>query len=293
MAENPSSRNTESNTYIIDTENAAEMARLLDQERLFTEAMGGPFSERDKEEMANIHDILDIACGPGGWVLDVARTYPHIQVTGADISPSMIHYAQAQAEAQQLPNAHFRVMSAMEPFTFPDNSFDIVNARAIVGFMPRSYWPTFLQECKRILRPEGIIRLTEGEMGFGTTPAFETLVSKGIEAIFRVGQSFSSTGRHLGITPVLSRLIREAGFEHVQAQAYAIDHSYGTKAYRGFTEDYKMMFSLGRNFYLKTQILTPEEFDQLYAQVLEELASPDFSAIAYLLNSWGEKPREA
>ncbi len=293
MAQTNSSHDAEKNTYVIDTEHVAEMARLLDQERLLTEAMGGPFSERDKEEMTDIQHILDIACGPGGWVLDVARTYPHVDVTGIDISKAMINYAQAQAVAQQISNAHFQVMSAMEPLAFADNSFDIVNARAIVGFMPRRYWPTFVQECKRILRPKGVLRLTEIDLGFGTTPAFETLMSKGIEAIFRVGQSFSGTGRHLGITPVLGRLLREAKFEHIQTQAYAIDHSYGTKAYKGFTEDYRMMFALGRDFLLRTKVVTPAEFDQLYVQALEELQSPEFCALGYLLNVWGEKPAEA
>ena len=58
------------NTYFIDAEDAAEMARLTHQDRLLTKGMGGLFP--DSFDLSEVHDILDIACGPGGWVLDVA-----------------------------------------------------------------------------------------------------------------------------------------------------------------------------------------------------------------------------
>src|SRR5437868_6919476 len=88
------------NPYFIDAENAAEMTRLTKQHRLTTTNMGGLFPEREKSEIASMHDILDIACGPGSWVLDVAYEYLKIQVTGIDISPVVIGYARAQAKGQ-------------------------------------------------------------------------------------------------------------------------------------------------------------------------------------------------
>src|SRR5258708_3157755 len=53
--------------YVIDAENAAEMARLLLQDQLLTRAMGGPLAEQ--VDMSQVHRVLDIGCGPGGWVL--------------------------------------------------------------------------------------------------------------------------------------------------------------------------------------------------------------------------------
>ena len=55
---------TNENTYILDAESATEMARLINQDRMLTEGMGGLFPERD--DVSSMHDILDIACGPGG-----------------------------------------------------------------------------------------------------------------------------------------------------------------------------------------------------------------------------------
>ncbi len=67
---------------------------------------------------------------------DVAHTYPEIEVTGIDISHNMIAYARAHAEVRGLTNAHFQVMNALEQLDFPDASFDLVNARAALGFVP-------------------------------------------------------------------------------------------------------------------------------------------------------------
>src|SRR5712692_10065354 len=90
-------------SYIIDAESGAETARLMYQDRLTTRVMGGIFAELP--DLSTVHDILDIACGPGGWVLDVAFEYPKTNVVGIDISRTMIEYAAAQACSQGLENA--------------------------------------------------------------------------------------------------------------------------------------------------------------------------------------------
>ena len=164
-------RQEEENTYILDAESATEMARLSKQDRLITKGMGGLFSERD--DIAGRHDILDIACGPGAWVIEVAYSYPHIHVVGGDISRTMITYARTQASVQGLTNADFYVMDVLKRLDFPDNSFDFVNARLMAAFMPIEAWPGFMQECLRITRPAGIIRLSECEMALTNSPAFE------------------------------------------------------------------------------------------------------------------------
>ena len=76
----PASDENSENTYIIDTESATEMARLIDQSRCMNEAMGSLFP--DKIDLSGIHTVLDVACGPGEWVQEVASLYPHITLVG-------------------------------------------------------------------------------------------------------------------------------------------------------------------------------------------------------------------
>ena len=144
------------NTYFIDPESGAEMARLMDQDRLMTKGMGGLFPERF--DLSTMHRLLDIGCGPGGWALEVAYAHPGIEVVGIDISLTMVEYARAQARVQGLDNAHFRVMDATKLLDFPSATFDLVNGRLLVGFMPKAAWPTLIRECLRISRPGGAAR---------------------------------------------------------------------------------------------------------------------------------------
>ncbi|MBV9232165.1 MAG: class I SAM-dependent methyltransferase, partial [Chloroflexi bacterium] len=137
------------NTYMIDPENSVEMARLMRQDHLVTQGMGGLFPEGT--DLTDVHSILDLACGPGGWVLETAFAHSDIEVVGVDISERMIAYACAQAKVQVLENASFRVMNILKPLDFPDASFDLVNARVISTFMLPDAWPQLIQECIRIL----------------------------------------------------------------------------------------------------------------------------------------------
>lgn len=59
------SPNQPENTYVIDAESAAEMARLMRQDQLMTAGMGGIFPEQI--DLSGVQRVLDLACGPGGW----------------------------------------------------------------------------------------------------------------------------------------------------------------------------------------------------------------------------------
>jgi ubiquinone/menaquinone biosynthesis C-methylase UbiE len=285
-----SSHNHTNNTYVIDAEDGAEMVRLIDQDRLITKAMGGLFSERN--DLSTIFDVLDIGCGPGGWVLDVASHYPQIEATGIDISTNMITYAQAYAQVAQLPNTHFQVMNALQPLNFPDASFDLVNARTIVGFVYPGTWPKLIAECQRILRPGGILRLTEPEHGFSNKAGMETLYALLNRAAFLAGRSFSPTGAHLGITPMLEYLLRTGGFHSIGSRAHVLNFSYGTPAHLPVYEDLKIAFQLLQPFLVSMNVAPKEEIGHLYTQTMNEMQEEDFCALWYFLTAWGEKPKE-
>jgi ubiquinone/menaquinone biosynthesis C-methylase UbiE len=277
------------NNYFIDIESTTEMARLINQDRLFTENMGGLFPEL--QDISSMHDILDIACGPGGWILDVATVFPEIRAVGIDVSHTMIEYARASAWSRGLDNASFLVMEALEPLEFADDSFDMVNARSIIGFMPRTAWPGLIQECMRITRPGGIIHLTEFDT-YGTTniSAVEKMNEIGLRAFKLAGRSFSPDGRSLGITPMLGRFLRDAGCINIQKKAHAFDFSMGTEAYEAMYDNTQVIFKLSHPFLVKMKVATQEELDMLYRQALGEMMSDDFCGVWFYLSVWGEKP---
>lgn len=285
----PTEQPQNESSYIIDAESAAEMARLVSQDQLTTKSMGGVLPEQT--DLSGIHRVLDIACGPGGWVLDVAFEHPDIQVVGIDISQTMVEYARVRSKVQKLENASFKVMNALKPLDFPDASFDLVNARAIAGFILPASWPAFLQECMRITRPGGIIRLTEtDDFGTSNSPALEKFTKLAVHIGHLAGRTFNPEARGGAVTPMLGHFLRKAGYKNIKKRAHVIDYSSGEEAHDGVYRDLMVAFQLLQPFLTKMGFISQEELEQLYQQVLTEMASHDFCALWYLLTVWGQKP---
>src|SRR2546429_592393 len=272
--------------YFNDPENVAEMARLLGQDHYITKGMGGLLSERS--DLSSIHRILDVACGPGGWALALASTYPEIEVVGGDISRAMISYANTQVRVQGLNNASFQVMDIQKPLNFPDSSFDLVNAR-FINFLPAAAWPELMHEFGRITRPGGTIRLTESEWWYYTnSPALEDLNAMIISALKLQGESFSQ--RFTGVLPMLGRFLLDAGCASVHYKSHVIDYSVGTEAHEGFRRDAAVVFKLFQPFIVRMGVATQEEVDQLYDRMQMEMLREDFRGLMLPLTAWGEKP---
>src|SRR5512147_200099 len=58
----------------------------------------------------DIKRVLDVATGTGNLALEIARSFPGMQVTGIDFSPGMLAQARAKAEAEGIRNAEFLEM---------------------------------------------------------------------------------------------------------------------------------------------------------------------------------------
>ena len=91
MAEPVNPKSSTESTYVLDADSELELSRLVMADRLLTKDMGGVWPEQ--ANLSTIQYVLDLACGPGGWVLDVAGAYPEKEVMGIDISEAMVRYA--------------------------------------------------------------------------------------------------------------------------------------------------------------------------------------------------------
>ena len=278
------------NTYVLDTESATEQVRILHQDRMITKCMGGPLRELEPSAIEQMYSILDMACGPGAWVLDMAYEYPRVEVTGIDISRRMIEYAQALAREQNVHNAAFHVMNVLEPLQFSDNSFDLVNARAMFGFMSRADWPGLVKECLRILKPGGILRLTEIEFGITNSPATEKLTSLFLKALSMTGRSFSPDGRHLGITPMLRSFMRETGFEYMRSVPHLLDASFSSENHGAQAQNNALANRGLQPFLVNLHMINNEDFEETYQQSLNEMQAEDFCSLWYFLTVLGRKP---
>jgi ubiquinone/menaquinone biosynthesis C-methylase UbiE len=275
--------------FPIDAESGETMTWLLNADKIVTNGMGGTIAERP--DFSRIKAIFDLGCGPGGWVLEVAREHPDIEVTGIDISRAMIQFAQAQALSRGYGNASFMVMDVKQQLGFEDASFDLVNERTLYGVMAPGEWPQLLAECKRILHPGGIVRLTELERPETTSPALNELWNLHTRAFYKLGRSFSVDEWHVGINPVLKRLLREAGFQDVKHQGHVIDISAGSADFEGFFRHFVYVFQLAKPFLLSVEGLTTEqEYEGVYQQMQAEMLASNFCGLWTYVTAWGEKP---
>jgi ubiquinone/menaquinone biosynthesis C-methylase UbiE len=95
--------------------------------------------------------LLDVGCGGGQSAIRLKELYPHLRITGIDLSDEMITAARKRAQSKKLA-IQFEIADA-QALPFPDASFDIV-----FSFGSAKHWPDPLRglgECWRVLAPTG------------------------------------------------------------------------------------------------------------------------------------------
>lgn len=100
--------------------------------------------------------ILDIGCGTGS--LSIVLAGLGHQVTGTDLSPSMISLARTKAARLGL-QIEFQVMDAASP-QLPHGQFDAIACRHLLWTLPEP--KQVLQRWAELLKPKGRLILIEG-----------------------------------------------------------------------------------------------------------------------------------
>jgi ubiquinone/menaquinone biosynthesis C-methylase UbiE len=91
--------------------------------------------------------IIDIACGPGDFLVRLHTMNPALELQGTDIASGMVRYASAR-----LPGVLIKEASA-EKQPFPDSAFDAATTMMAFHHFPEPI--RSLQEVKRILSHGG------------------------------------------------------------------------------------------------------------------------------------------
>jgi ubiquinone/menaquinone biosynthesis C-methylase UbiE len=265
---------------------AGALPRLFNFDLPALKQTGQAFAEQS--DRSAIRHVLDIASGTGAWTISAAKAHPEMQFIGIERSPQLVE--QARAHAHQLANISFTVMDPFGSLDLPEASFDVVNARYLLGQFSADAWPQALGTFMRMVRPGGIIRLTEAELPISSSTAYAQLGGLISQALFQTKRSFSPTGRLLSVTPVLRRLLQDAGCQQVRYTVAQVNFSAGTPAHEELTRDITQTYRLVLPFLVAAAVTTQGEAEQIYQQMLTELTSERFDAVAYSLIAWGIRP---
>ncbi len=286
--ENPKSERPHPSTYLVrNSFTQQERERIRLQDEMLTFMMGGVLPEQPDPSL--FHEVLDVGCGSGAWLIEAAKTYPGMtRLVGVDASGNMIEYARAQAEAAGVADrVEFHVMDVLRLLEFPDDTFDLVNQRLGGSYVRIWEWPDILQKYQRIVRPHGTLRITECDAPQGNSPAFSQLNEIFLTALFNAGHLKTRQANEM--RDLLPALFAAQNFQHIQTCAHPLRYMAGTRTGELFAEDMKYIFRDFVPFFRKWTRL-PDNYEAIYQQALVEMQQADFVGRWNFLTVWGQPP---
>lgn len=109
-----------------------------------------PMRQNIANEVANQKSVIDIACGTGAQIFELAKQVT--SVLGVDYSDSMLDFAKKQALKYHFENIEFKLGDATNLSSVQENSFDVATMTlALHQFAPHLHTP-ILMEMKRVAR---------------------------------------------------------------------------------------------------------------------------------------------
>ncbi|KAJ1535676.1 hypothetical protein HK096_002100, partial [Nowakowskiella sp. JEL0078] len=139
-------------------DNVQEDNRLEITHNIHTHIFGRLFHAPIEEKLLQSNSqfkVLDVGCGSGYWIRDMAIKYPNVEFHGFDISKTL------KEDIDKLPNVMFVAGNVLNGIPFPDNYFDFVYQRMLIGYIPKHKCDDELKELNRVVKPDGYLELVE------------------------------------------------------------------------------------------------------------------------------------
>ncbi len=137
----------------------------LEQIRAYVKAYewGGPTSALQLHHLTQLarmirpgDTVLDLACGPGPLLLELAPLYPQCRFIGADLSPPMLEVLAETAAAKGLRNVQTLCEDIREMPSLAPASVDMVITTSALHHLPDlDCLQQVFQRVERLLKPDG------------------------------------------------------------------------------------------------------------------------------------------
>ncbi|HUP01112.1 MAG TPA: class I SAM-dependent methyltransferase [Gemmatimonadota bacterium] len=153
--------------------------------------------------------VLDVGCGTGVLLQELAREFPQVSLVGLDPVPEML----AVARSRVPPGTELHEGWA-EELPFADGHFDVVVSCNVLHYIRRPV--PALMEVRRVLRPGGEVVITDWCADYLTCRICDGCLRLFRPAHFKV----------YGVRELL-RLLEQAGHLHAQIERYKINWLWG------------------------------------------------------------------
>ncbi|KAF9208604.1 hypothetical protein BGZ59_010569 [Podila verticillata] len=250
-----------------------EVDRLNDQHYIFKAVLGKnihvPIPENGR--------VMDMGCGAGTWMMDMATELGTVHFVGADISniyPTAIHPRNCSFYREDIVKG---VMSQ------PNSSFDVVFQRNVAPGLTFQNWQAVIAEAYRLLKPGGSFESVETDVfvhqgGPQTNAIFEHL-------------RISMATRKVDPTVVrdLRTLMIAAGFVDVNTKEYCIPlGDWGGQGGKLFRQNMQAIMQTVSAVLAKAGNVTEEYILQLVQGMMQETSRDRAYQIVYV--TCGKKP---
>lgn len=145
--------------------------------------------------------VLDVGCGTGSLVAELARSWPEVVVTGLD--PDPLALARARGKLERAGREARLDEGFADDLPYPEASFDRVFSSFMFHHLSREVKEGMLREVRRVLAPGGALHLVD----FGGEERAHGLLAHFIHSHDDVGDNFGGG---------IPRLMQEAGFGRVR-----------------------------------------------------------------------------
>ncbi|CAG8560125.1 14839_t:CDS:2 [Acaulospora morrowiae] len=183
--------NDENSKYVYPNDEE-EIGRLELQYWLIKEVWKSIYSAPITPNLIADGRVLDIGCGPGTWILDLATEFKSTIFIGLDISKSFPQNVKPR-------NAAFIQYNVLNGLPFSNDTFDFVHQSILSAAFTVVQWSQVLAEIVRVLKPGGWIEFME----------YDYVIHREGPITQRLNSSLLSFFKSQGINPIISDLLPE------------------------------------------------------------------------------------
>ncbi|KAL1916131.1 uncharacterized protein VTP21DRAFT_6135 [Calcarisporiella thermophila] len=205
--------------------------------------------------------VLDLGCGPGTWIMEMATEFPRSQFHGIDICDLF---------PQQIrpDNCHFQVANILKGLPFENALFDFIYIRCVSLAVFQSEWAGVITEILRVLKPGGYLEFVEADYAIQCEGKSLQKIADGIYNSLRARDIHPSWTRRIG------EYLRSISVEDISSlsQPFLASIFSGKDGERGVV--YWMQFLSALKPHLaQVMYISSEEYDELQQCICRELST--------------------
>ena len=237
-------------------------------------------------DLSRVWRVLDVACGSGQWVRDMATWSPEMTIVGLDRQTEVVELARHLSDIWRLDNTSFLVGDMHHMEAIEDNSFDLVHARFLAPSVASHHWFALLQECLRVCRSGGTLVWTEASFPSTNSAACLRWWQWMQQAISRLGNTPD-------VTPYMQRLLHDVGGidnTHVCRVETVLDISADTPLHTRVYRHISSILDATKSLLLRTEVADKQELDALCQQIIIDVYSDSFQGAWTLTTLLVQKP---